>query len=774
MTTPYEIWSSQLRIAAGRAVEEAPQVGFAEQVDQLGRLVRLSILAEPVSDGADAFMDQFVRRIGELFNPAARSLTGAVKAAVETAHEELRVWNEQRLPAEHAMYGLSCLIQRPGQPAVLAQAGPSAAILAGDAGLASLRAVDFYAHLRRRDDPVAAPVGSSEPLSLEFASATATRDGWAMLVSSNAAALLDAELRVQLSRLPVEQTLPHLYPAMVQLRDAAALVVGVSGGPAPDAASDSRGEEEASLEPESDDHSEPGPTDRAALPSEDGHSLSDAGRRTQGEAIRASSSEPHVQADLAHALRFEPVPVSAMETIGWPTNPFAAGYARRLETLTPALSIPSGPVGAPILDLARAMPSLLENRGEPAVERPRIPLSDRRARAASARRVGIVLAAMLVVLAGVAAALLGPSLLQSEDDQFRSQVERARNGLAASELAATTEGARLTLQDALLDVEAALAINPLDADARQLRGEIEAVLAELNLVQPPGELSPVADLARFGPAIALGVVRFGAGLAFVLDDAGGRVFSIAADGQTSVLFLEDELLGLGSQLRAGRPISIAWQPGAAAPAADDASDLPAEDALWILDSHARLFRWTPTGVLLVPIPDLVRLGSVDAIAATSGSIYLLDRSGGAVWRFAVDRSELSEPTRAVGRTDLHGATEFTAVVNERGQVEFVVASSDGRLRRFSGDEELPLAIDLQRGLLAPASLSLGAESGLIYVVDRGQGRIVAVNPDSGVVSQIQSSELAELRGAWVNEQTGQIVYALPSSVYVGRLPDAQE
>ncbi|MDE2892585.1 MAG: hypothetical protein OXN86_08805 [Chloroflexota bacterium] len=774
MTTPQEIWSSQLRIAAGRAVEEAPQVGFAEQVDQLGRLVRLSILAEPASDGADAFMDQFVRRIGELFNPAGRSLTGALKAAVQTTHEELRLWNEQHLPAEHAMYGLSCLIQRADQPAVLAQCGPSAAVLAGDAGLASLRAITFYAHRLRRDDPVAAPVGSSEPLNLEFAPATASEDGWAMLVTSNAAALLDAELRVQLSRLPVERTLPHLYPAMVQLRDAAALVVGVAGKPPLQSVSGGRQTEEEAPAEESDDPPEPGPADRVELPSEDQHIVTDTRRGTAGERVPESVREPRMPPEIQQAFRFEPVPVAAMETIGWPVNPFAAGYTRQLETLTPALSIPSGPVGAPILDLGRAMPSLLENRGEPAVERPRIALRDTADRAASARRAGIVLAAMLIVLAGVAAALLGPSLLQSEDDQFRTQVERARNGLAASELAATTEGARLTLQNALSDVEAALEINPLDADARQLRGEIEAVLAELNLVQPPGELNPVADLTRFGPAIALGAVRFGAGLAFVVDDAGGRVFSIAADGQTSVLFLEGELLGLGSQLRAGRPISIAWQPGPTTPTADDARGTQAGDALWILDSHARLFRWTPTGVLLVPIPELVRLGSVDAIAATSGSIYLLDRSGGAVWRFAVDRSELSEPSRAVGRTDLHGATEFVAVVNELGRVEFVVASSDGRVRRFSGDAELPLAIDLQRGLLAPASLSLGAESGLIYVVDRGQGRIVAVNPDSGVVSQIRSTELADLRGAWVNEQTGQIVYALSSSVLVGRLPGAQE
>ena len=156
---PGQIWSSQLRIAAGRAVDDAPQLGFTEQRDQIGRVVRLSILAEPASDGADAYMDQFVRRISELFDPGARSLTGALKLAVDTAHEELRNWNRQRLPQEHAMYGLSCLIQRADQPALIGLCGPSAALLAGPAGAAGLRRMSFHAHAPaaylQRSDPVA-------------------------------------------------------------------------------------------------------------------------------------------------------------------------------------------------------------------------------------------------------------------------------------------------------------------------------------------------------------------------------------------------------------------------------------------------------------------------------------------------------------------------------------------------------------------------------------------------------------------------------------------
>lgn len=794
MTQPSEILSSQLRILAGRAVEEAPQVGFVEKRDQMGRLVRLSILAESAAAGADEFVDQFVRRLGELFEPGERSLTGAMRLAVDTAHEELRAWNRQHLPDEHAMYGVSFLIQRADQPAILGQAGPSVGLLAGDAGLAGLRPTALHAHPRREDDLVSHPVGSSDQLHVEFASAPQASNGWALLLTSNTAALLDAEARVSLSRLAVNETLQHLYPVMLNLRDATGLVVGLGPGSAPtQSAPEPQAEATETDVDDSEDFDDLDPDD---LDPEDAESSFEPDARSDR---RQDAPDPTIQqsaltpgqtpedSPLAANARgghwevaFDPPPAGELEVAGWPVNPFAVAHVAEVQTMSPPVAAAAPPLTRPIMELGRAIPSLLENRRDPVVDPPDIRPRDPGPRGGAARRVGLVLAGMVVILVGVAAVLLGPSLLQSDDDQVSARIERARNGLAASQLAATTDAATLALEDALGDVESALEINPLAADALQLREEIEAVLAELHLVQSPGLLTPLADLTRYGPALALGTVRFGGGRAFVLDDAGGRVFSVSDDGAVTVIFLEGESLGLSGQLRAGKPISLAWQsvppPGGAANGQSAASaSLPAaEDALWILDSHPRLYRWTASGVLLVPIPDLVRLGSVDAVAATAGSIYLLDQAGGAVWRFAVDRAELGPPVRAVGRTDLLNATELVAAVTPSGAVEFLVASSDGRLRRFAGDEELPLALDLERPLLSPASLSLGAQSGLVYIVDRGEGRLLAVGPDGGVVSQIQSAELADLRGAWVDEQSGQIMYALPSSIVVGRLPDGQE
>ncbi len=766
--------SYQLRIAAGRAVADAPQLGVAEALDGARRLVRLSILAESASDGAGTFMDQFVQRIAKLFDPSARSLTGALKLAVETAHQELLAWNQQSVRNQRACYGLSCVLEREDGATLLAQAGPSVGLLAGGVGLANFRATELHTHLpptfSEHADEVAAPIGGEAPLTLAFAAAPSGAGGWALLLTSNAATLLNAERRVALSRLPAAETLRLLYPALLNLRDAAALVVAIGGDPAEDSAAQPPNTPSADAEQPGDE----APAGDNAVEDAVGPDQVDVRPLDAGDdrsTDRPPSPVPEapdraMDRAVAWLARFELAPLGELEVAGWPTNPFVSRSVQRVQTLAASADAPQPPMRptrTPIMKLGAVTPSMLENWREPSVTPPQIRGRETDSRRLAVRRAGALFAVMMIALAVAAAALLGPSLLQSErDDAFASRVELARNSLAASHLQADPASARLALAEALHEVETALEINPLATDALRLRDDIESAMSELDLVQPPGSLSLLSDLASYGPALALGTIRGGGEGVFVLDDAGGRVFQITAEGIASVIFQEGEPLGLQADLQAGRPISLTWQEGAAGDA-----------ALWILDSNARLYRWTPTGVLLAPIPQLARLGSIDAVAATARSIYLLDSAGGAIWRYAVEGASLSEPSRAVGRTDLLHAHELTATVDPGGSVAFIVASTDGRLQRFSADEELALAAGLNHSLISPASISLGAQSGLVYVVDRGEGRIIAVGADGDVVGQIQSAELSELRGAWIDETSGEITYVLPSRLHSGTLTPAR-
>ena len=755
------VWNYQLRIVRGRAVEEAPQIGFAERLDGRGRLVRLAMLAEPAAEGAEPFIDQFVRRVGERFDPAQRSLTGAIQVSITIAHDELRAWNRQRLAVEHVMYGLSCLIVREDQPALLCQVGPTLALAAGDPGVAETRPLHLHDHVRGRSGyaarPEAAPIGGSAPLVFDFAIAgqdsepACGSDGWALLLTTNCAPLLTAERRVRLSRLPTSELLPALYPSLLELRDAAAFAVSLGG--VSDSSDDAVEASEEATEASRETGRAPNAQDREIQRSDS------TVRAGHGASVVATPAPLEMQ---TQSVRFEPVAVQGGAETAWPENPFVAEPEVELgRGGAGAVSLPRAFPARPRMSLREVLPSLQTPGVEQALQRPQAVARDT---ATAWRRAGLALLLMLLILVGVAAALLGPLLLRSDDDDLRLHIERAANGLAAAELAPDTDSARLALVDALDEARAALEINPLDAGALALRAEIEAVLAELTRVLTPGSLRTLIDLSGFGPAISVGAVVGGAGeRLFLLDQAGGRVFAVDWSGGASVIYLEGELLGVDQQQRAGQPLSIAAQ------AVTDGG----ETTLWILDSQARLYRWTAGGVLLMPIPQQDRLGSVDAIAAGASDLFVLDRAGGAVWSFGIERASLAEPQRVVGRTDLHTATELIAITHE-GATELVFATADGQLRRFRGNEAQPVDLTLERELLSPASLSFGSESGLLYLADRGNGRVLALQPDGRVHSQIQSVELADLRGVWVDEQDNRILYALPDRLLQGRLPSGQE
>ena len=222
-----QVWTSHLRIAGGNAVEDAPQIAFSERRDRRGRLVRIYLLAESASSAGDNFIETFVARVGEAFDPTRRSLTGALTEALEDRHEELRHWNREHLPAQQVSYGVSCAILREGDAGILAQAGPSLAVLAGDP-TSGLRELQVRAH--RGDDPVAQPIGGSGALAVQFFPMPTAADGWALLLTSNAARLVDAAGRVGLGRLAVDDVLRNLYPGLREFSPSAALVIALPPG----------------------------------------------------------------------------------------------------------------------------------------------------------------------------------------------------------------------------------------------------------------------------------------------------------------------------------------------------------------------------------------------------------------------------------------------------------------------------------------------------------------------------------------------------------------
>lgn len=758
------LWTSQLRIAGGNAVEDAPQIVYTDRRDRRGRLVRLYVFAESVSAGGDAFIDGFVARAAEAFDPTRRSLTGALVETLEGRHEELRQWNREHLPAQQASYGVSCLLLREGEPGILAQVAPALTVLAGDPPPGGYRALQIRAH--RAGDPAAGPIGGSGPLRVQFFPLPAARDGWALLLTGNAERLLDAAGRPGLGQLAVDEVLPNLYPALRELNQAAALIISLppsdppppaSGGaaPPPEAPQGEPSGEVQGAGPSAPQPIAPDEPLRSSAEPEPPTAPLERIELTEAPLTEpAAGAEPEAQAAPSEAApgQLELVFSAPPEPRGnWPTNPFASVELSVLATEAAAAGSGAPPSwDRPLAELRGDLPDPSANRPELQTQRRRWP---------PLRTALIAFAAMLAVLAAVSAALLVPTLLSGDDEQFGERLEQARQGLAAAVLGVDVASSRASLRAALDDVNLALETKPLDQQALDLRSEIEAALAELDLLFVPAEFETLVDLGRFGPSIALGALYQSSdpadGSLYALDDAGGRVFAISPTGAPSVIFSEGAALNAGGARRTGKPISLALEGG----------------AVWVLDADGGLFRLDADRALLIDIPQPARYGSLDAIAVGAGALWLLDAAGGAVWRFPLAAGGgLEAPTRATPRSDFAAAIEVAVAERRDGATALFVAMRDGRLRRFVEGEERPLTLEgLDRGPLVPASLGVGSSSGLLYLADRGNDRVLILGPDGALSRQIASEQLRELRGVAVDEARSQIIYALPTRLLTSPL-----
>lgn len=716
-----EVWTSHLRIAGGNAVEEAPQLAYAERRDRRGRLIRLYLLAEAANAAGEAFVDAFVARIGETFDPTLRSLTGSLSDVLADRHEELRHWNREHLPVQQASYGVSCVLLREGEPGMLAQAGPSLAVLAGDPGAGAPRLIQVRSH--RGEDPVAQPIGGAGALRVQFFPLPAAQDGWALLLTNNALRVVGEAGQIGLGQLDVDDVLPNLYPSLRDLNQAAALIVGLP----PSAPRLLQGERP----------SEPAP-EPPREPSAD----------AAGEPVQIEIRPPPVESPPSPPPLLEPATEVFMTLpeprSSWPSNPFAA---LELPLLTAAAGAAGSQPSAPS-SWQRPLLNLGSNLPDPSAERPE--LEPARRRTPPFRTTLITLAAMLAALVAVAAVLLLPPLLARGDEQFNQYVESARQGLAAAALGVDVASSRSALQGALGDVNLALDQQPLDQQALDLRSEIEAALAELELLFVPTEFETLVELGRFGPSIALGAIRLAGDRLYALDDAGGRVFAISETGIAQVIFSEGAPLDDSGARRTARPISLA----------------PYGAELWVLDSEGQLFRLMESDSLLVGLPGVERLGSLDAIAVSSAGLWLLDAAGGAVWLFprvGPEQPALIEPRRVTPRVDLAAGGEIAVTPQADGATAILIALADGRLRRFIDGAERPLTLEgLDREPLVPASLGLGTQSGLLYLADRGNDRVLILGADGALSRQIAAEQLRGVRGVAVDEGRGRIIYAFES------------
>ena len=366
----------------------------------------------------------------------------------------------------------------------------------------------------------------------------------------------------------------------------------------------------------------------------------------------------------------------------------------------------------------------------------------RRTRAVGAReavpplvpwRTAAAIATVAIVLA-LAAWLLLPGLLS--DDRAAELTTAIASAEAQLDLAAsvgTPDQQRTALQNALVQAERARALAPDDARIPQIVAEAEARLQALDAITPVESLDAVLTFegAVTSPIKPREIVT-GGGFLWLRESGGGRVVRVNPSGSDTgsaddplEVYRAGEPYG---DVTASDPLAIAW----------DAST----SRLFVVDSAHQLFAITAAGdVDQLPLRDASELRSVAAIAVYLGNLYILDPTGGQVWRYlpAADGFD-SERSGILGGVELEGASALAV----DGQV-FVL--DPPALRRFvQGREQEPMLQGIDEAPLAAVGLVEDILREILYLADRGGGRIVASDRGGAFLRQYRHPDFIDLRG----------------------------
>jgi hypothetical protein len=292
-----------------------------------------------------------------------------------------------------------------------------------------------------------------------------------------------------------------------------------------------------------------------------------------------------------------------------------------------------------------------------------------------------------------------------------------------------------------------------------LKGEVAAALSEMNGVQELTGLRVVADLkTQLTGDLSLQRLVAGGGYAYLLDTKKGRVVSVslvAPEGKTEEALQEGDAAGMA---QVGQPLRIAWLPDV-----DGGS-------LLVFDSERHVFSLRP-GVEAVPLAldGSDGWGSLDAVFAGADGLFVLDREGSRVWRYpAGEGGFATEPEIALEGTEVAAATGLAA------NGDLYLLDGKGGIRRFSAGQEMAFDMDgIDRPLTSPASL-LPLSDGNLFVVDRGNKRIVLFTPDGRFLRQYVSKDLTDPQAVAVDEVAAHLYVLSGDTLYAADLPPAPD
>jgi len=338
-----------------------------------------------------------------------------------------------------------------------------------------------------------------------------------------------------------------------------------------------------------------------------------------------------------------------------------------------------------------------------------------------------------------------PRLLQAgRQDRFTALMQDAQRQEAAAGVASDPAQERSLLEKAQGDILEARTLRPQAPELLSVQAQALSALQTLDQVRPLPSARTVADLTTTQVA-PRSLLELAAGSAlYLLDASSGTVYAFGrGDAPTAPVFEAGKVI---EGIQTGKALHIAMQTGtASAPA-----------LLYILDSNRRLFSLDDGGTLrAVALPETDTWKSANAMAIGGRDLYLLDSEAGQIWRYSPTSDGFTDPpTPMLAKPDLHDAAQISVTT------AVFVSTVNGRLLRLHDGRVDEVKLNgIDQALLSPQPPVYDQSTGLQYIADLGNQRLVAAQNDDVFRFQYSGAILQGLRAIALDPNSG-LLYAL--------------
>ena len=289
------------------------------------------------------------------------------------------------------------------------------------------------------------------------------------------------------------------------------------------------------------------------------------------------------------------------------------------------------------------------------------------------------------------------------------------------------------LNDALTELERARALSPENDAAKLLQGQILNLIQTLDAAIAIKDFDATVRLAGLitTPFQPVDIVASSSSI-WLHDAAQGRIFVISQDLASEFI----EVYRAGSvydSISAGYPMVLTFD--------------STNERFLLIDQYRQLWSINSKGVVSsLTLRGINEIQDITAIDTFQGNLYLLDASSNEVWRYVpVGKNFDSERSSVLGSVRLYKPSDLFVdssvyVLDDVTVRRFAQGVETNNL--FEGIDNIPSAMDAMVG---------ASNRELIFLVDRGNGRIIVSEQDGTFAKQYQNPNFSDLRSIAISD-----------------------